>query len=323
MTVADPAAFLAVVPAQAGTHDHKLLEYGSPLARGRQKCSIAAARQELTQAFRQAGLDMPELDARLLVGCALGLDHGGLVANADRVLTPGEADAVAAVTARRLAREPVARILGTKEFWSLPIKLNAHTLVPRPETETVVEAALAVLDRDGARAKPLRMLDLGTGSGALILALLSELPAAFGIATDVSIEALACAYDNALALGFAKRNALVACDYGAALKGPFDLVVSNPPYVARDDIAGLAPEVSLFDPHRALDGGPDGLNGYRAIAADARRLLTPNGTLVVELGAGQADAVTALMHGAGLAAVGPPRPDLSGVARALVLRPLP
>jgi release factor glutamine methyltransferase len=321
VTVADPAAFLAVVPAQAGTHDHKLLEYGSPLARGRQKHSIAAARQELTQAFRQSGLSMPELDARLLVGGALGLDHGGLVANADRVLTPAEVAAVAAVTARRLAGEPVARILGTKEFWSLPLKLNAHTLVPRPETETVVEAALATLDGD--RTRTLRILDLGTGSGALILSLLSELSSAVGVATDVSIEALDCAYDNAVTLGLAGRTVFVACDYGAALKGPFDLVVSNPPYIVRDDIAGLAPEVSLFDPHRALDGGADGLNGYRAIAADARRLLTPNGSLVVELGAGQADAVAALMHGAGLAAVGPPRPDLSGVARALVLRPLP
>ncbi len=238
---------------------------------------------------------MPELDARLLVGCALGLNHGGLVANADRVLTPGEADAVAAIAARRLAGEPVARILGTKEFWSLPLKLNAHTLVPRPETETVVEAALAALDGD--RTRSLCILDLGTGSGALILSLLSELPSAFGIATDVSIEALDCAHHNAVALGLAGRTAFVACDYGTALKGPFDLVVSNPPYVARDDIARLAPEVSLFDPHRALDGGPDGLDGYRAIAADARRLLTPNGSLVVELGAGQADAVTALMHG--------------------------
>jgi release factor glutamine methyltransferase len=321
MTGADCAAFSAIVPAQAVTHDHKPLECGSPLARGQQKYSIAAARQELTQAFRQAGLDTPELDARLLVGAALGLDHGGLTAHADRALTPDETGALAAVAARRLAREPVARILGTKEFWSLPLKLNAHTLVPRPETETVIEAALMALDGD--RTLPLRLLDLGTGSGALILSLLSELPAAFGIATDVSVEALDCAHDNAIALGLSRRTAFVACDYGAALKCPFDLVVSNPPYIARDDIAGLAPEVSMFDPRRALDGGPDGLNGYRAIAADARRLLTPNGALVVELGLGQADAVSALVRDGGLATAGPPRSDLSGVARALVLRPLP
>ena len=319
----DRPGFVAVVPAQAGTRNHEPLEYGSPLARGRQRCSIAATRQELARAFRQAGLDTPELDARLLVGGALGLDHGGLISLADRALSPDEAEAIATAAARRLAHEPVARILGIKEFWSLPFRLNAHTLVPRPETETVVEAALTALDRDGARAKPLRVLDLGTGSGALILSLLSELPVAFGVATDVSIEALDCAHDNALALGLGPRVALVACDYGAALKGPFDLVVSNPPYVARDDIAALAPEVSLFDPRRALDGGPDGLDGYRAIAADARRLLTPNGTLVVELGLGQADAVSGLMQDAGLAAAGLARSDLSGVARALVWRPLP
>lgn len=283
--------------------------------------TVGSMRQALAHAFRHAGLDTPELDARLLVGTVLGLDHGGIVANADRVLTPAEADAVAAVTARRLAHEPVARILGTKEFWSLPLKLNAHTLVPRPETETVVEAALTAFDGD--RTLPLRILDLGAGSGALILSLLSELPSAFGIATDVSVEALDCARDNAVALGLGRRVAFVACDYGAALRGPFDLVVSNPPYVVRNDIATLAPEVSMFDPRRALDGGPDGLDGYRAIAADARRLLTPNGTLVVELGLGQADAVSALMHDAGLAGTGPPRPDLSGTARALVLRPLP
>jgi release factor glutamine methyltransferase len=285
--------------------------------------TIAQTRRNLARAFQQIGLDTPELDARLLVGRVLHLDHAALAAQANRRLNAGEAAAIGVLAERRLAHEPTARILGIKEFWSLPFKLNAHTLVPRPETETVVEAALAAIDRDGARTKPLRVLDVGTGSGALILALLSELPAAFGIATDISIEALDCAYDNALALGLAPRVALAACDYGAALRGPFDLVVSNPPYVARDDIASLAPEVSLFDPRRALDGGSDGLDGYRAIAADARRLLTPNGTLVVELGLGQADAVTGLMRDAGLTAAGPARSDLSGISRALVLRPMP
>ena len=238
-------------------------------------------------------------------------------------MTGAEAGAVAALTSRRLAREPVARIVGRKEFWGLPLKLNAHTLVPRPETETVVEAALAALDRGGARTRTLRILDLGTGSGALLLALLSELPAAVGVGTDISAEALACARDNAAALGLAQRASFVACDYGAALAGPFDLIVSNPPYIAHGDIAALAPEVSEFDPLRALDGGIDGLDGYRAIAADAPRLLAPNGSLVVELGAGQADAVISLMRGAGLVPTEPPRPDLAGIARALVLHPGP
>lgn len=285
--------------------------------------TIAHLRRDIASAFRARGLDLSELEARILVGHALGLDPVRLAVQADRVLDAEQIEAITGLTSRRLAREPVARILGTKEFWSLPLKLNAHTLVPRPETETVVEAALAALDPDRARAHQLRILDLGTGSGALILSLLSELPAAFGVATDISIEALDCARSNAAALGLARRVALVACDYGAALKGPFDLVVSNPPYIARDDIAALAPEVSMFDPRRALDGGSDGLDGYRAIAADARRLLTPNGTLVVELGLGQADAVSAHMQDGGLATARPPHSDLSGVARALVLRPLP
>ena len=190
-------------------------------------------------------------------------------------MTQRELEAIAAVAARRLAREPVARIIGRKEFWGLSLGLNMQTLVPRPETETVVEAALAALDCGGVRTRPLRILDLGTGSGALMLALLSELPATFGIGTDISSEALCCARDNATALGLARRASFVACDYGAALAGPFDLIVSNPPYIAHGDIATLAPEVSAFDPPRALDGGIDGLDGYRAIAADARRLLAP------------------------------------------------
>ena len=320
---ADRANFSAVVPAQAGTHVLDALQAGSPPARGRQSVSIATARRTLTQAFRDNGLDTPELDARLLMGCALGLDHSGLVAQSDRQMTQAEADAIAALASRRLAREPVARILGVKEFWGLPLKLDAQTLVPRPETETVVEAALAALDRDGARTRTLRILDLGTGSGALLLALLSELPAAFGIGTDVNFDALACARDNTMALGVARRASCVMCDYGAALAGSFDLVVSNPPYIARGDIAALAPEVRAFDPTRALDGGPEGLDGYRAIAADALRLLAPNGMLVVELGAGQADAVISLMRAAGLAPAEPPRTDLAGIARALVLRPGP
>lgn len=285
--------------------------------------TVADARRRLTQELRERGLDTPELDARLLIGYALGLDHGGLVTQAGRAMTQREFDVVAAVAARRLAREPVARIIGRKEFWSLSLGLNMQTLVPRPETETVVEAALAALDRGGVRTRPLRILDLGTGSGALMLALLSELPAAFGIGTDISSEALCCARDNAAVLGLARRASFVACDYGEALAGPFDLIVSNPPYIAHGDIAALAPEVGAFDPPRALDGGIDGLDGHRAIAADVRRLLARSGWLVVELGAGQADPVISLMQSAGLVPAEPLRPDLAGIARALVLRPGP
>jgi release factor glutamine methyltransferase len=282
--------------------------------------SIGTARRSLANAFRRLGLASPELDARLLVGHALGLDHAGLAAQATRPLTTEEAAAIAALAARRCAHEPVARIVGVKEFWGLSLRLNSATLVPRPETETVVEAALDAVDRLQGRGDPLKLADLGTGSGTLLLALLSELPAARGFGTDVSRAALCCARDNAVALGLAERVCLVACDYGAALRGPFNLIVSNPPYVVRHDIATLAPEVRVFDPCLALDGGPDGLDAYRAIAAVAPGLLAPDGVLVLELGVGQLGAVASLLAAAGLVAIEEPRHDLLGVARALAVR---
>jgi release factor glutamine methyltransferase len=284
--------------------------------------SIEAARRRLAREFRQGGLDAPELDARIIVGHALGLDHTALAAQSDRVLAAEEAGAIAALSARRLAREPVARILGRKEFWGLPFKLNAETLLPRPETETVVEAALAALDRENRTSQELRIVDLGTGSGALLLALLSELPRACGIGTDISFAALRCARDNAAAFGLSTRASFVACDYGTALRGPVDVLVSNPPYVARADIAGLQPEVRDFDPRAALDGGLDGLDGYRAIAPEARRLLAPDGVLVLELGQGQLGAVTSIFASTGLAPIAPQH-DLAGIARALVMRAPP
>jgi len=186
----------------------------------------------------------------------------------------------------------------------------------------VVEAALAALDCEHRKSRALRIADLGTGSGALLLALLSELPSACGIGTDISFAALRCARDNAAALGLSARASFVACDYATALRGPVEVLVSNPPYVARADIAGLQAEVRDFDPPRALDGGPDGLDGYRAIAPHAARLLAPDGILVLEFGQGQLGPVTSILAGAGLAPVAP-RYDLAGIARALVLRALP
>jgi release factor glutamine methyltransferase len=284
--------------------------------------SIEAARRRLAREFRQGGLDAPELDARIIVGHVLGLDHTALAAQSSRVLAAEEGGAIAALSARRLAREPVARILGRKEFWGLPFKLNAETLLPRPETETVVEAALAALDRENRTSQELRIVDLGTGSGALLLALLSELPSSCGIGTDISFAALRCDRDNAAAFGLSTRASFVACDYGTALRGPVDVLVSNPPYVARADIAGLQPEVRDFDPRAALDGGLDGLDGYRAIAPQARRLLAPGGVLMLELGQGQLGAVTSIFASTGLAPIAPQH-DLAGIARALVMRAPP
>jgi len=282
--------------------------------------TIAEVRRGWAAEFRAHGIDSPELDARLLIGHALGLDHAGLVAAAASRLEPVEARAIAALARRRLAREPVARIIGTKEFWGLPLRVNAATLVPRPETETVVEAALAAIDSGGPRRRALRIADLGTGSGAILLALLTELPNTLGIGTDRSAAAVAAARDNARLLDVG-RAAYVVCDMAAALRGPFDLIVSNPPYVASADIDALAPDVRLFDPRHTLDGGTDGLDYYRALAVAAPALLTAGGALVVELGVGQAEPAAALFAAAGLA-VKPPRHDLNGVPRALVAKKL-
>ena len=280
--------------------------------------TVAQARRAMANAFRQAGLDSPELDARLLVGHALSLDHTRLMIESERTLGGEAARTLDALAARRLDGEPVARILGVKEFWGLPLRLNNATLVPRPETETVVEAALAAIDTGGPRTRKLRIADLGTGTGALLLALLTELPNAVGIGTDISSEALDAARDNADRLGLASRAEFAISDFGAALTGAFDLIVSNPPYIASSDIAALPPEVRR-DPLRALDGGDDGLACYRTIAGQVTRLLAPGGHVVVELGIGQEPDVAELFRGAGLA-VSPARRDLAGVPRALIAR---
>jgi release factor glutamine methyltransferase len=280
--------------------------------------SIGAARRALTDTFRNAGLDSPELDARVIAGHALGMDHTALVAAADRILTEPEARAIAALAHRRLACEPVARIVGCKEFWGLTLRLNEATLVPRPETETVVEAALAAIDTSGSRDRRLRLADLGTGSGALLLALLSELPQAIGVGTDLSFRALVAARSNAERLGFRGRASFAVADLGVALSGGLDLIVVNPPYIPTGSLAGLAPEVR-HDPDLALDGGADGLACYRAIAADARRLLAPGASLVLELGIGQEPAVRALLMAAGPTEIHV-RADLAGIPRALSAR---
>ena len=190
-------------------------------------------------------------------------------------------------------------------------------LDPRPDTETIVEAALDWLTTRGLRQERLRILDIGTGSGALLLALLSELPNAAGIGTDLSIDALSIARINAHRHELASRASFICCDLAASLRGPFDLMVSNPPYIATGEIGRLAPEVRDHDPRLALDGGADGLEAYRAIAGDARRLLAERGRLIVELGQGQSDMVSRVFTQAGLAVDEEPRRDLSGINRAL------
>ncbi|MEP9354809.1 peptide chain release factor N(5)-glutamine methyltransferase [Xanthobacter sp. KR7-65] len=279
--------------------------------------TLGALRRQMTAALAAAGVDSPELDARLLLAFALGCAPGDLLGRSDSAVPEAASAAAHALLARRIGGEPVGRILGEREFWSLSFRLSPHTLEPRPDTETLVEAALALLPE---RGRALRLLDLGTGTGALLAALLVEFPAATGIGIDRSEDAARAARDNLARHGLAGRGMIAVGDWGTALGGGFDLVVSNPPYIRADEMAALAPEVRLHDPPLALVAGDDGLAAYRAISADLPRLLAPGGIAVLELGAGQEPQVAALVEGAGLTLLGPARADLGGVARALCAR---
>jgi len=277
---------------------------------------VSEAIRLLAQAFHTAGIEAADVDGRLLVGHALHLDRARLIAQSDRILEAREINVISALAARRLKREPVSRILGQKEFWSIALAITPDVLVPRPETETVVEGALDFVVRGGLRMEKLRILDIGTGSGALLLALLRELPNATGTGTDISTGALKVARENAARCGVEGRCTFVVCDIASVVEGPFDLLVSNPPYIAHNEITSLAPEVKNYDPTVALDGGDDGLAAYRAIAADAKRLLAPGARMFVELGAGQEAAVRDLFTNVGLIA-GIARTDLAGIPRVL------
>ena len=283
--------------------------------------TVEAARRALDARFKSAGIDSAELDARLFVGAALGLDLTGLITAANRTLTLDESNRLEAFAARRLNGEPVARILGHKEFWGLPFRLSAATLVPRPDTETIVERALEILR--ASRERALRVVDLGTGTGVILLALLHELPKAFGVGTDISLEALWTAKANAEDLGLATRSAFVACSYASALSGDFDLIVSNPPYIRSADIASLASEVRDHDPRTALDGGANGLDAYRVLIPQAAGLLSPGGALILEAGQGQSGPIETLMTAAGLTTPEGAKSDLAGIPRAVTGRKLP
>ena len=284
--------------------------------------SIESARRALAAQLKAAQLDEAELDARILLGAAVGLDLTGLIAQASRLLTEAEASRLAQHAQRRIAGEPVARILGVREFWGLPFRLSEATLVPRPDTETVVELTLEIF-RERKITHPPRIADIGTGSGAILLALLHEIPGAFGVGTDLSLTALETAKGNAASLGLAGRSAFVACSYAAALRGPFDLIVSNPPYIPSGEIPTLSIEVREHDPQLALDGGNDGYDAYRALIPQAAERLATGGALIVEAGRGQARNIEALVTAAGLAVDRPPRADLAGIPRAVSARKMP
>jgi release factor glutamine methyltransferase len=277
----------------------------------------AAARRKLAQIFAEAGIENADLDARLILCAALAIDHAGLVRDPDLHMGLDAATRLQCLVARRLAHEPVSRILGRREFWGLDFAVAPAVLDPRADTEILVEAALALLG--ARRATPIRILDLGTGSGAILAALLSECPQATGVGIDKSPTGAATAQSNLLRLGLGSRARIVCGNWTDALRARFDLVVSNPPYIARGEIAALSPTVRNYDPHLALDGGEDGLECHRALAARAADVLEPAGAVAVECGSGQAQAVAALWLRHGFTHMAITR-DLAGHERIITAR---
>ena len=260
--------------------------------------------------LKAAGCGTPELDARLLLQHVTGLTRADMILDPDRVIAPDAVIRFLSLVKRREAREPVSRILGEREFYGRSFRVTPDVLDPRPDTETLVEAALAAMPHNS------RILDLGTGSGAIIITLLAERPDTSGVAVDDSAAALAVASGNAERLGVGNR---LACHQGSwfeGIDGRFDLIVSNPPYIPAGDIPGLSPDVKHFDPLLALAGGVDGLDPYRAIAAGATTHLEPEGLILLEIGAGQAEDVEAIFMAGGLRALSRHR-DLGGHVRCL------
>ncbi len=284
--------------------------------------TLAAAFVTAAGTLRKAGFETPELDARLLLCHAAGLSHEAFIAGAREALLPDAAARLDGAIARRLKREPVARITGVREFYGRRFALGPEALDPRPDTETLIEAALDVAVMKGWQEKPLNLLDLGTGTGCVLVTLLAELPFACGVGIDLCPDALAVAAVNARRHGVSSRANFIAADWLDATAGNFDLILSNPPYIAAGEIASLADEVAAYDPRLALDGGPDGLEAYRGIAARACHVLAEDGRLLVEIGPAQSDAVAEIFAAAGLRRdeTGGVRPDLAGRPRVLVSR---
>jgi release factor glutamine methyltransferase len=274
--------------------------------------TVAVLRREIARSLASASAS-PGLDARLIVAHAAGIAPDAIVlCDADPV-TDTVAAAALALAKRRASGEPVARLLGEKEFYGLAFRLTPDTLIPRPDTETLVDAVLAAVDRDA----PLAILDLGTGSGAILIALLKHLPHARGVGVDLAEGAIGVARDNAARHGVAGRSSFVTGGWDGGPAHSFDVVVSNPPYIARGEIAALPVDVRDHDPHLALDGGPDGLDAYRAIIPALPGRLSPGGRAFLEAGFGQGPDIARLAADARFACAF--RNDLAGIARVAVL----
>jgi release factor glutamine methyltransferase len=276
--------------------------------------TIGEALAQAAKRLGEAGIQRPQAEARILLEAASGRGRGQIIAFPEHRLTPEQRAVFEAQVTRRCAREPISRILGSREFWSLRFAVGPATLDPRPDSETLVSAVLArIPDRDAALA----LLDLGTGTGCLLLALLSELPNAKGLGIDISADARDIAATNARALGLDGQAKFQLGDWTRDISAQFDVVVSNPPYIESMAIEGLSPEVAHYDPRAALDGGADGLSAYRALIPQAAERLKPGGLLALEIGEGQGAAVRVLAIDAGLNDLGSAS-DLAGIERCLL-----
>jgi release factor glutamine methyltransferase len=279
--------------------------------------TVGALRHWASARLRDAGIESAELDARILLQCAISLDSASLLTSSEIVVPFETKEKFERLLQRRTSGEPIARIVGFKEFWSHSFRLGPDTLVPRPETETVVEVALEVLP---IRGTVFRVLDLGTGSGILLASILLERPNATGVGIDHSEGALQFARSNHIALGLVDRARFICGNWADAIDHSFDLVVTNPPYIPSTEIAKLPREIRDHDPYLAVDGGGDGLATYRAIIEQLPHLLTARGVALLELGFGQESAVACIARAANLFVDGPARRDLSRVPRVLILR---
>jgi release factor glutamine methyltransferase len=276
---------------------------------------IGSVLREAAARLAALGIEAPLREARLLLGAATGLDQAALIGWPERGIEPDAIRRFRAMIDRRVAREPVSRILGGREFWSLDFTVTPATLDPRPETEILVEA---VLDRFSDRQAALRLADFGTGTGCILLALLSELPNAWGVGIDRSAAAAGIAARNAADLKLGGRAAFITGDWAEAIGYGLDVAVANPPYIPSGVIAALDPEVARYDPRAALDGGADGLNAYRRLLPRLAALIRPGGIVAVEIGIGQSGEVARLGRASGLQVL-ETRPDLAGIARVVVL----
>lgn len=280
------------------------------------RMKIDDALRDASRTLDQAGVENARADARLMLRFILKISLSDLLARGDDTLDADQKKQFEALVEKRAARRPMAQVIGMREFWGLDFKVTEHTLDPRPDSETIIEM---LFKYQPVRSKPLTIVDFGTGTGCLLLAALSEYPAARGVGVDISDAALTVAEGNAVALRLKNRAIFKKSDWNSQINGVWDVVISNPPYIKTEEIPGLSPEVAKFEPRLALDGGGDGLQCYRAITRFLPKVLADGGVALLEVGAGQAASVADLAKEQGLR-IEEIAHDLAGIERCVVIR---